>query len=211
MVSTVDICNLALDELGEAAITALDEGSPVANLCSRNYAPARDQVLRSHPWNFAVARRRLARLSAVPAFGFAYAYQRPTDWLRTISVHAGDGGTDAVPYRMEGDRFVSGAADLFLRYIARIEDPNQYDPLFVDALAMRSPRGWPRRSPNRPARRSGSRRCTATPCARHGRSTASRISPSNRRTGAGWRRAGRGWRDPRPSTSAQDEASTGSG
>ncbi len=137
MVSTVDICNLALDELGEAAITALDEGSPVANLCARNYAPARDQVLRSHPWNFAVARRRLARLSAAPDFGFAYAYQRPTDWLRTISVHAGEGGTDAVAYRMEGDRFLSDAADLYLRYIARIEDPNQYDPLFVDALAMR--------------------------------------------------------------------------
>ncbi len=137
MVSTVDICNLALDELGEAAITALDEGSPVANLCSRNYAPARDQVLRSHPWNFAVARRRLARLAEVPAFGFAYGYQRPTDWLRTLSVHAGDGGRDAVPYRMEGDRLLSDAPDLFLRYIARVEDPNQYDALFVDALAMR--------------------------------------------------------------------------
>lgn len=137
MVSTVDICNLALDELGEAAITALDEGSPVANLCQRNYAPARDQVLRSHPWNFAVTRRRLARLSAAPAFGFAYAYQRPTNWLRTISVHGSAAGTDAPPYRMEGDRLLSDAAEIYLRYIARTEDPNQYDPLFVDALAMR--------------------------------------------------------------------------
>ena len=137
MVSTVDICNLALDELGEAAITALNEGSPVANLCSRNFGPARDQVLRSHPWNFAVARRRLARLAEVPAFGFAFAYQRPTDWLRTLSVHASDGGRDAVPYRMEGDRLLGDAPDLYLRYVFRVEDPNQYDPLFVDALAMR--------------------------------------------------------------------------
>ena len=137
MVSTVDICNLALDELGEAAITALDEGSPVANLCQRNFGPARDQVLRAHPWNFAVARRKLARLAAAPAFGFQYAYQRPTDWLRTLSVHASAGGTDNVPFRMEGDRFLTDAPDLYLRYVARIEDPNRYDPLFTDALAMR--------------------------------------------------------------------------
>lgn len=137
MVSTVDICNLALDELGEEAITALDEGTTVANLCNRNLGPARDELLRAHPWNFAIKRRKMARLAAVPDFGFAYAFQKPVDWLRTISVHADSGGFGSAEYRMEGEQVLSDSPTLYLRYVARVDDPNAFDVLFVEALALK--------------------------------------------------------------------------
>ncbi len=137
MVSTVDICNLALDELGEEAITALDEGTTVANLCNRNIGAARDELLRAHPWNFAIRRRKMARLAAAPDFGFAYAFQKPVDWLRTIGVHGDSGGFSNPEYRMEGEEVLADSPNLYLRYVARIDDPNIYDVLFVEALALK--------------------------------------------------------------------------
>ena len=67
MSSVVDICNEAMDLLGAATITSLDENSKEAKLCNRRFTTVRDQVLRSHPWNSAIRRATLAKDSATPA------------------------------------------------------------------------------------------------------------------------------------------------
>lgn len=137
MASVVGICNSALIKLGAATIMSLTEGSRNANLCLEQYDKLRDDLLRGHVWNFAVARTRLAQLSAAPAYSYAHAYQLPADWLRTVAVHDNDGGRGAVRYRIEGRRALSDAPALWIKYIARVDDPNRMDAAFREALAWR--------------------------------------------------------------------------
>lgn len=60
-VSAVSICNMALSRVGHhTEITAsLSENTEAARQCNLHYEPARDALLRSHPWNFATRRTKL--------------------------------------------------------------------------------------------------------------------------------------------------------
>lgn len=132
MVSVVEICNSALTRLGASAILALDEDSKAARLCNQHFAGARDAVLRAHPWNCALARALLPRLAEPPGFGFAYQHQLPADCLRAIALDAPDAA-----FRVEGRQVLSNVPVLRLLYVRRVEDPQTFDPLLVDALAAR--------------------------------------------------------------------------
>lgn len=135
MASIVGICNSALIKLGEATITALDEGTNRANAVNEQYDKTRQQLLRSHPWNCAMALSRLARLADAPAFEFSYAYQLPTDWLRTINVSADDAMQSGPEYKIRGRTIHSSAEDIYLTYVKDLEDPNEMDASFRESLA----------------------------------------------------------------------------
>ena len=56
MASQLNVCNLALDHIGEKEITAaeLTAKSPkAARLLDAHWDIALDEVLEAHPWNFA--------------------------------------------------------------------------------------------------------------------------------------------------------------
>lgn len=133
MPSIVDICNKALDKLGHGPITSLEDGNKAANLCTRNWPLIRDQVLRDHPWNFAVKRTVLAPSSTTPSWGFSYQFPLPSDFLRLLEVR--DLSTD--DYQVEGRNILANDTALYIRYSHRVEDPNQYDSLFSDTAAVR--------------------------------------------------------------------------
>ena len=101
MADITTICNSALAKVGAARITALTEGSRNANLCAELYAACRDDLLRAHSWNFAMARAQLARAAEAPAFGFAAAHVLPADWIRCVSAQASATGGPALHYRIE--------------------------------------------------------------------------------------------------------------
>jgi hypothetical protein len=136
MASIVGICNSALIKLGASTITSLTEGSKNANLCGEQYGKTRQALLRQHPWNFAIARAKLAQLAAPPPFEFAHAYQLPSDWLRTLAVSDNEGGVGAIEYRIEGRTLLAGADDVYLRYVKDETDPNAMDASFREALAF---------------------------------------------------------------------------
>ena len=55
-----EICNLALSLLSANTATDIDtDSTPQAEAVRRWFAPARDECLASHPWNFATKRARL--------------------------------------------------------------------------------------------------------------------------------------------------------
>lgn len=137
MASVVGICNSALIKLGATPVMSLNDGSKNANLCNAQFERLRDELLRSHVWNFASARRSLAQLAESPSFGFDYAYQLPSDWLRTVSVHDDDAGRGAVEYKIEGRRLLSNASGIHLRYIREVTDPNDMDAAFRETLAWK--------------------------------------------------------------------------
>lgn len=58
----LQLCNLALDKLGEPPIAALNAAMPAAQACTRLYQPTLDTLVRKYRWNFA---RKSVTLKAV--------------------------------------------------------------------------------------------------------------------------------------------------
>jgi hypothetical protein len=130
--SKIDIFNLALAKIGSIAISDPDGAAKGAEYCTIFYDEIRQEVLREHPWNFATKRIAFAEAAAEPDFGYDYAYSLPADCLfvRHLSeekykwvVESGELLTD-----MEGAKAI---------YTRDIDDPNDFDPLFVGAFATR--------------------------------------------------------------------------
>ncbi len=132
MTSRVEICNRALDKLGSAAITSLDDNVKAARACARMFDAVRDSELRDHQWNFATARASLPELDETPVYEFSKQYQLPGDCLKVIDVDpTGD-------WKIEGRRVVTDiSAPLRIKYIQRVQDTSSFDALFVEALAAR--------------------------------------------------------------------------
>ena len=129
MPSETDVANAALRLIGGTRITSFTDGSDNANAVQDLYTELRDDLLRSHPWNFATKRVQLAQSVTTPSFEFDYAYPVPSDWLRTMSVHNNDAGDGTIFFKEEevGDQRVitASANQVYLRYIARVTDPNK--------------------------------------------------------------------------------------
>lgn len=125
----VGICNTALGLIGAAPINKINDGSKASTLCGVFWDGAVREVLRGHPWNFAIRRAQLPALAEPPAFGYSGAFRLPTDWLRTLEVIGQD------DYRHEGGVILANAASLRLKYIAVVSDVDRFDALFTAALA----------------------------------------------------------------------------
>lgn len=131
MASVVGIVNSALIKLGADTIAALNEDSPEARAANARFEALRDEVLRAHPWNFALARAELARLVDAPAFGPAHQYQLPADCLRVMAMDGEE------PFEIEGNRLLTDAESARALYVRRVADPNLFDAMFRETLALR--------------------------------------------------------------------------
>jgi hypothetical protein len=84
-ISDTSICNSALAKLGADRIIDLNEDNKRARLCKEQYPKLRDDLLRSHPWNFAIARKELAESATyTPPYEFEHAFPLPSDCLRVL-------------------------------------------------------------------------------------------------------------------------------
>lgn len=135
MNSETELFNKALRLLGQSRLLSTTDNSPVASTCNDCYPSDRDAVLRSHPWNCAIARESLSRLAddaiEVGDEGVT-AWQLPADCLRVLAVEA-----DCDVWRVEGDAIVCDATEVAIRYVRRIENVNEFDALLVEAIATK--------------------------------------------------------------------------
>ncbi len=144
MLSEVDICNLALARLGDAATVSSikpPEGSAQAEHCARFYPIARDTALEAHAWRFAVRRIALAPLD-VPTWGWRFAYGAPNNELVRLAVLSPDALSDDNTQPYDSEVTASGAGviltdqeDATLRYVQRITDTSRFSPGFIEALS----------------------------------------------------------------------------
>lgn len=140
MASDVEIANNALSMLGDDPITSLADDTERARLVNRIYPQTRDAVLRSHPWNCAITRATLGRLSTAPAFGWLYQYALPTDpyCLRVLALNDDEACADSGDeFKVEGKALLTNTTTANIRYIQRITDPAQYDALLYEALSAK--------------------------------------------------------------------------
>jgi len=130
---SVEICNLALTALGADTIMALDEDTKSAKRLNVLYVPTLKDLLRAHPWNFALKRISLAQLVEVPAFEFTFYYQLPPDCLRAVEVNE----DPTINFVVEGRKLLCNKESVDLKYIAYVEDPTLFDANFVSLFAAR--------------------------------------------------------------------------
>lgn len=92
MATDIDICNLALSLLGEAAdVVSIDpsDGSENAGLCNRWFPLAKKRLFEEANWSFAQRRVRLSQLNDIDAalYGCDFAYAFPSDAVRLIAIY----------------------------------------------------------------------------------------------------------------------------
>lgn len=84
MASPVDICNLALQQIGtQSTVSSINpsDGSPEGNACSLFYTPMLQALHRSAHWNFARRQVNLTLLRAAVINGVVSDNPPPTPWL----------------------------------------------------------------------------------------------------------------------------------
>ncbi len=160
MVSKVEICNYALQELGSGTITSLNEGTTAANECNLRYDSARRALLSMHQWNFAIKRASLNRQVTAPAFGYNYQFTLPADFLylcmtgleeqhqgfagqvldSNLYVHGLVNPAGIDKYKIETDTdgnnvLLSNDENVNIIYVADVEDTQKFSKYFVELLA----------------------------------------------------------------------------
>jgi hypothetical protein len=147
--SQTDICNSALSRLGAATIINMTDNSREARACAVQYDSNRRSELRNRSWNFAVKRAVLAPDVTAPAFEYKYAFTLPADYLRLIWPM----NDPYLDWKLEGEKILTntfqspylgagyqlpGATGpmLMVKYVADIEDPGLFDPMFYDLLCI---------------------------------------------------------------------------
>lgn len=137
----IDICNKALDLLGQAADIGNIEHPTTENeqICARWYWDTLDYVLRRYVWNFAIARKILPRdEQATPPFDYSDAYKLPSDNLRILAIN-GREDLGELDYDLAGGYLLlnnNGADSLKLKYIKRVKDVTLFDSGFCQLVSL---------------------------------------------------------------------------
>jgi len=195
--STTDIVNASLRLIGGKRITSLTDGSKEANVAGDLFDGIRDDLLRSHKWNFATKSVQLARSATTPVLEFDYGYAVPSDWIRTVSVHDNDAGLSGIAFREEllnSQRVImANAENVYIRYVAMIDDPNLWPADFIKAMeyALARDMAIPVAQSNTVQQ---SMDDLANKWLRKARSQDAMGSPPEKRPSGSWATARQGWR-----------------
>lgn len=143
VLTSVDLANRSLDLVGTNTIGTLNDTTKEAMICRRNYDQIRREVLRMHPWNFALTRATInlgnSQAPVAPAFEFTYSFFYPQDALRLTNITDSDGidSNDFKDWALEG-RFIFSSTDtLWIRYVKDFIDVDDFDPVFFNCFALK--------------------------------------------------------------------------
>ena len=151
--SQISICNRALQINGYQPITSITDGSRGARAMLRAYQPVLLRMLRSKFWNFSILRASLTASATTPAFGPAFYYPLPPDYLmmappdQKYGVAFGgfiSGPPNVNDYQIEqmpgegGSAIVSDqASPINIRYVSQNITEGLFDASFAEAFACR--------------------------------------------------------------------------
>lgn len=138
MASPVDVANLALQNLGEPPVQSIDppQDDDRARAVALRFNACRDQVLRKHPWNFAIHRAEIGASASPPEWAPSDEtfYDLPGDCLRLLECNNEDRNLRS--WRIEKSKVLTALpAPLQIKYIQQITDTEAWDPLAIEVLA----------------------------------------------------------------------------
>jgi hypothetical protein len=143
-----DIVNAALRAIGYSRpVGEIYEGSRASRVAVEVYGPARDGLLQSHDWDFALREATLvAVMGGTKILGFTQEYAYPATALRICAVHAAIPAPNFDPrparFKTGNDSSLSTPAKVifanitpaFAVYIAQITDPLTWNAAFTQAF-----------------------------------------------------------------------------
>ena len=155
MANAVDICNLALSQLGERGeIVALDtpDGSIYAAECSNYYPIALRKLLEEFDWSFMQTRARLNKLASFDSelYGYKNAYALPSDCVRVVRVSQANKENSMCPLTPEMPRnyeiqyskttgsriLLTNVNNAIIEYTLYRDVPALFPTYFIEALVL---------------------------------------------------------------------------
>ena len=138
MTSKLTIYNGALAILGEMPLTALtDNRAARRHLDSAWDGGFLDGILEAGMWNFATrSTERTSSPSVTPGFGYQYAFEHPSDFVRTVALCVDDRyRTPLLEYVDEGGFFLCDMETIYLRYVSNDADYGLNYALWPESFA----------------------------------------------------------------------------
>lgn len=133
--TSVDICNDALNRVGDRLISSLNDGTPTSDLLKNRYDISRRKVLRSHPWKRIRKRAVLAPLTATPAFEWQYQFELPADCLRLWLV-VGKDGAPHDEWELEGTTILANESIIYIKYLKDQESVDLLDDSLNEVISL---------------------------------------------------------------------------
>lgn len=158
MASDINICNMALANIGVEGITSFSELSQQAKMCSNFYAHVRDYLQGSYAWGFNKKQVRLVRdiVSIIPGWPYIYAY--PVEALNVQRVYEAELDSGGVwregmvqwgtEYEQQAHgrrlfdiqmgvtkRICTDCINAWAECRIRVEDVNLFPPAFAETLS----------------------------------------------------------------------------
>jgi hypothetical protein len=153
---TLQIKNMALDEVPEARIEAEDEASIPAETVASVYQPALELLLEDYDWDFAIRRQVLAMVANDRGNEWVYSYRLPGDMARPRFLLPFGGNEIAIagslpvypvagvyrgfegrwPFIVGTDTVYTNREFAVFEYVANNPSPSTFTAKFARALAV---------------------------------------------------------------------------
>lgn len=132
----LEISNLALNELGESPLTAVDEDNDSADSLALLYIPTYRDLLAKAPWRFATVKAPLSRKTAAPLNEWSYQFDLPVTpaFVRMVRVWPDQ------PFEIYENVVYANATELACDYVGQVSEtllPPYFVKLFAFELATR--------------------------------------------------------------------------
>src|SRR5574343_760692 len=121
MATKISLYNNALLLLGERTLASLTESREVRRLLDKVWArPVVRECLEAGLWRFAMRTVELTYSPSVePPFGYRYAFDRPSDLVRTAAVCQDEYLREPLlQYQIEGEYWYAELDTIYVRYVS---------------------------------------------------------------------------------------------
>lgn len=135
--NSLAIANQALIFLGAGGqlLSALDTTTQNGTILSELYATSVKALQQTYPWKFCISRVAITVDGTAPAFGRAYRYALPADFLSLLPPYPED-NRENLDWIVEGAYILTDdSTPLNLRYVASITTTTLFHALFDKAAA----------------------------------------------------------------------------
>ncbi len=125
MTTQLSLYNNALLLCEERKLSSLSEARESRRLLDTVWErPAIDECLQMGQWNFAMRSVEVTPSPSVtPALGFTYAFDRPTDLMRTVAVCSDERFTvPLLQYQTDGPYWFADIDPIYVRYVSNGDD-----------------------------------------------------------------------------------------
>lgn len=138
MATKLGVYNDTLRAIGDLRLTTVDEDTEARYVLDDAWDAGVEFCFTEGLWNFATVTEAItANDLLTPIPGFQYAFDKPENWLRTITVAPDSNFSVEAIYKDEGGNIYANCATLYIRYIsgAKKTQPEVWPPAFAKVVA----------------------------------------------------------------------------